>query len=408
MKRLRILITAAALLVAILLVGSLNIRLLKARDSYDLAVSDVFDDSPPLVAFTTIALGGFRGILADILWVRAATLQDEGRFFEIVQLSDWITKLEPRFGAVWGYQAWNMAYNISALFGDPADRWRWIHHAISLLRDHGLEYNPQDAGLYRELGWVYQHKIGGYYDSFHLYYKKQLAKDMTELFGAGHPDFNNLSSTTLQRMKDIYHLDPILMREIDQRYGPFDWRLPHAHTVYWASQGIPYAGDYQRIALDRMIYQAMVSTFREGTLVYIPEENIYAPAPDIDALPHVIKAFKQAMQDNPHLESIRRAYAYFLQEVIFTLFLYEEKQEALILFEELSALYPDENTYANLDEFISECVVMQLQDLTPHQIQVMINENSAQASFWNSIGNTQRAQCMQKTAMLYTRYLQEE
>ena len=36
------------------------------------------EGAPPLVAFTTVALGGFRGIIADFLWFRAMALQDEG------------------------------------------------------------------------------------------------------------------------------------------------------------------------------------------------------------------------------------------------------------------------------------------------------------------------------------------
>ena len=55
----------------------------------------------PGVRFISVALGGFRGLLADALWVRAAGLQDEGRFYELVQLADWITELEPRHPEVW-------------------------------------------------------------------------------------------------------------------------------------------------------------------------------------------------------------------------------------------------------------------------------------------------------------------
>lgn len=87
------------------------------------------------MAFTTVALGGFRGIIADMLWMRASELQNEGKFFELAQLADWITKLEPRFPTVWAFHAWNMAYNISVLFPDPEDRWRWVQQGIRLLRD---------------------------------------------------------------------------------------------------------------------------------------------------------------------------------------------------------------------------------------------------------------------------------
>src|SRR6266853_1021609 len=100
------------------------------------------ENSPPLVAFTTVALGGFRGIIADVLWLRATELQKDGKYFELVQLADWITKLEPRFAQVWAFHAWNMAYNVSVLFNDPPDRWRWVRQGIVLLRDEGLKYNP--------------------------------------------------------------------------------------------------------------------------------------------------------------------------------------------------------------------------------------------------------------------------
>ena len=63
------------------------------------------DNMPPLVALTTVALGGFRGLIADVLWLRATRMQEEGKYFEIVQLSDWITKLEPRFTPVWSFHA---------------------------------------------------------------------------------------------------------------------------------------------------------------------------------------------------------------------------------------------------------------------------------------------------------------
>ncbi len=66
-----------------------------------------------VLAFTTVALGGFRGLISNALWMRANELQEEDKFFEMAQLADWITKLEPYFPQVWLFQAWNMAYNIS-------------------------------------------------------------------------------------------------------------------------------------------------------------------------------------------------------------------------------------------------------------------------------------------------------
>jgi hypothetical protein len=109
------------------------------------------ENAPPVLAFTTVALGGFRGLIANALWLRANELQNSGHYFEMVQLADWITKLEPTFVQVWVVQAWNMAYNISVKFPDAADRWRWVQRGIELLRDDGLRYNPKEALLYRNL-----------------------------------------------------------------------------------------------------------------------------------------------------------------------------------------------------------------------------------------------------------------
>ena len=64
------------------------------------------EGAPPMVAFTTVALGGFRGLIADFLWLRAISLQDQGKYFEMVQLASWIMKLQPKSTATAAYLAW--------------------------------------------------------------------------------------------------------------------------------------------------------------------------------------------------------------------------------------------------------------------------------------------------------------
>ncbi|MDA3872479.1 MAG: hypothetical protein PF795_00770, partial [Kiritimatiellae bacterium] len=139
------------------------------------------EDTTPLVAITTVAFGGFRGLVADALWVRANKLQEEGQFFELVQLAQWITQLEPRVPEVWSFQAWNLAYNISVLFPEFEDRWRWVNHGVDLLRKDGLTHNPNSATLHWDIGWMYQHKIGMEFDTAHWLYKQKLGQQIEEL-----------------------------------------------------------------------------------------------------------------------------------------------------------------------------------------------------------------------------------
>src|SRR5437867_11308491 len=149
------------LLAAVLFVGAARVQrsLNVDRDRLGLTRVEPLENAPPLLAFTTVALGGFRGLISNALWIRANDLQEQDKFFEMVQLADWITALEPHFVQVWLMQGWNMAYNISVKFKDFADRWRWVKRGIALLRDDGLRYNPNETLIYRELAWFFETKI---------------------------------------------------------------------------------------------------------------------------------------------------------------------------------------------------------------------------------------------------------
>ncbi len=115
--------------VAVVLLAGVSLmqwRLTRERDALGLNRYTELKGAPPVLMLTTVALGGFRGLISNALWIRANDLQEQDKYFEMVQLADWITKLEPHFTQVWLVQAWNMAFNISVKFNDPADRWRWV------------------------------------------------------------------------------------------------------------------------------------------------------------------------------------------------------------------------------------------------------------------------------------------
>lgn len=149
-------------------------------------IIDTPENIPPSLAFATIATGAFRGLIVDILWMRADKLKEEGQFFDAKQLAEWITILQPRFASVWEFHAWNMAYNISVAIPEtqPDQRWQWVRNGYELIRDQAIDkYKLKNITLYRELGRIFQHKIGGVSDDAHKYYKLQLALSMEPLLG---------------------------------------------------------------------------------------------------------------------------------------------------------------------------------------------------------------------------------
>ena len=159
-----------------------------------------YADAPKYVMLAA-SLGTFRGLVADFLWYRAEQLKNEGKLFEANTTAEWITTLQPRFGQVWVFQSWNMAYNISVITHTPEERWDWVNKGIKLLRDKGIVYNPHNIAIYRQLGWTFFHKIGQRADDMNQFYKAKLALEWQELLGT--PTEGATKDQALARFKPI-------------------------------------------------------------------------------------------------------------------------------------------------------------------------------------------------------------
>jgi len=366
--------------------------LVKERARFCSIHSEQMENMSPLMAFTTVALGGFRGIIADMLWMRASELQNEGKFFELAQLADWITKLEPRFPTVWAFHAWNMAYNISVLFPDPEDRWRWVQQGIRLLRDEGLKTNPGSPELYWELGWLYQHKIGYVMDQAHWYYKLKLAEQMAALFDGPHPDYHApVSDPGLMRLKDKYKLLPEVMEAVDRQYGPLDWRLPESHAIYWAFRGRHVATEgFIALKCDQMIFQCLSEAFRHGKLTFNPENGIFVTTPNLDIFPKAIKAYEEALSRYDD-QRFHFAYANFLSEAVLILYTYNRIKQAKELFAILSKKYPGPETELGFDSFVTRCFTANIRGTSREDAMALVEGLMFQSYFWFALDDKERS-----------------
>jgi hypothetical protein len=334
----------------------------KDREKLGLTRIDPLDNAPPVLAFTTVALGGFRGLISNALWMRMSDLQDEDKFFEMAQLADWITKLEPHFVQVWLVQAWNMAYNISVKFKDYPDRWRWVEKGIELLRDDGLRYNPNELLIYRELGWFFQHKLGQNLDDASMLYKQNWSMEMSQVFGTNKPNLNELvhpqtaeASNRVELLTTKYKMDPVFVKYVDDTYGPLEWRLPEAHAIYWAAKGLEAAKNNPTkvkkddlITLRRVIYQSMQLSFQRGRM----EENQFIQAfelgPNLDIIPKVSFAYEQASEDDvENHDHILKAHRNFLRDAVYFLYENNRLKEAAYWFKYLGDRYPDKTLLDN-------------------------------------------------------------
>jgi hypothetical protein len=246
---------------------------------------NVADNAPPLIAFTQLALGSFRGLVSEVLFLRAMRLKQMNRVFDAKQLSDLIGQLNPRYAAVWAFNSWNMAYNISVTMSSGPERWRWVDNGIRLLRDQAIPLNPDSTELYKSLAWTYFHKIGQWSDHEHWYHKYRLAVEVERVIG---PDS---SKETVQRLVEAptsleKFLEDSERKEIHDEF--LERGIKDARTYcllveadYRGKGGIspgvfdkasPFAEDQQTIG-QKVITPHMFNDVQFGLLQYEPDDE---------------------------------------------------------------------------------------------------------------------------------------
>ncbi len=176
-------IAAVVLVIATTASGVMLPSLIDQSEKYELRYTSVaVEGAPPIVALGQ-SIGVLRGLIVDYLWIKVHMMKEKGLFYEVMADSELITKLQPRFASVWGFHGHNMAYNISVATHTEQERWSWVKAGINLVRKEGIKYNPNDLELHKELAFWFAHKIEGYSDDAHLYYKTQFTKEWHFLLG---------------------------------------------------------------------------------------------------------------------------------------------------------------------------------------------------------------------------------
>jgi len=249
---------AAALALAVTGAGFLQPRMMAISDENQLRYTDEsVKGAPPIVAIGT-AIGALRGLIVDYLWLKVTLQKEKGLLYEVMADADLITKLQPRFPEVWAFHGHNLAYNISVMTNTPEERWAWVNAGISLVREKGIRYNPNDLELCKELAFWFSHKIDGVADDAHLYYKRQFAREWHLALGVPPPDhaarieWIKAIADAPDTLPQLYAQSPgarALVEELERRLAPLGRRYAFAPDKrfllllgeWLARQGSPYA-----------------------------------------------------------------------------------------------------------------------------------------------------------------------
>lgn len=398
---------------------------------HELFFTGQIDNAPPMVVFTTMALGSFRGLVADLLWLRAASLQESKNYYEMAQLASWITKLQPRFATATAYLAWNMAYNISVTCSLWEDRWYWVWEGIRLIRDEALLYNPDDQRLYWELAVIFQQKMGNVLDNASYYYKSRLAAEMgqvltpnpnwemmrtmpktkdefmkrypegddlwKDLRAEGIKDYDDLKTKFQTKgflpneviaklgndralkldtaMRNIwlyekYRLDSAIIYDLNKEYGDIDWRLPEAQAIYWASEGIRRTGRHN-MQCARIIATSLQAMTVGGRVIWMKRELDQTPMlilePNLDLIKSACRTYDWAREEANNLESFRTGKINYMKTGVLHLYNFNRRKDAEEVFEMLKET---DNTvkYGSLEEFVDAELKEKLESATFKEI----------------------------------------
>lgn len=106
---------------------------------------------------------------------------------------------------------------------------------------------------------------------------------------------------TLLRAKVLiedYHMDPAIMFDLMEFFGPLDWRHAASHGAYWSYVGVRKSGElrdstkYDVLNTDRQVIHAMQQLFSFGRIVFDPINRELDMLPD----PRFAPAYDRAMQ----------------------------------------------------------------------------------------------------------------
>ncbi len=108
--------------------------------------------------FSNFVAGGFKGLAADILWIKMDEYWHKGEWTRMLPIVRMITWLQPNFLEAWEIGAWHLAYNFYAYTDDENLKKQFLSEGIRFLQE-GIAKNKKRFDLYFNLGWIYYNKV---------------------------------------------------------------------------------------------------------------------------------------------------------------------------------------------------------------------------------------------------------
>ncbi len=168
-----------------------------------------------IMTFPRLTLGGFRGVLAMVLWENAEKDKNKHQWVPLETDYNAIAALEPYFGSAYIFNAWNQSYNLSAQFHDMNTKYKWVLDGLIYLYK-GEKYVPNNANMIMNEANDFYLKLGTSFER--RYYTARWRYDLAHLYRY-QPGKVNAQLSTLAEVYYIVHRPEFHIKLLPPRSG---------------------------------------------------------------------------------------------------------------------------------------------------------------------------------------------
>ncbi len=232
-------------------------------------------------------------------------------------------------------------------------------------------------------------------------------------------------------LRERYQLDPALMYELMETYGPFDWRCVETHGIYWTILGTRKSPKWEiddeldRLNTERVLLYALRNLSRRGWLVFEPDpENVnlsyFNQVPDlrfINITHEMYIALGERYNATPHWRAegggqyLGSGHQFFLHEAVRQLYYSGETDKAAYYYNYLRQNFREadgktiKKMYTKpLEEFIAGAVRSQFN--IPRGVTDTVNGLLRQAYLGLATGESERfARCTNQARKIWRQFM---
>jgi tetratricopeptide (TPR) repeat protein len=126
------------------------------------------------------ALGGFRALVANLLWIKGYTEWEKTHWEKMRQIFNTVTTLQPSSLLFWDQSAWHLAWNAAKaarydesipLESQRIARERYYWEAGEDFLERGIRNNPNRYELYEDMAFLQERKFQNYCKAAKYYAK---------------------------------------------------------------------------------------------------------------------------------------------------------------------------------------------------------------------------------------------